>query len=75
MSKPTPIAEFEAAQIALRRHLASWAYAYAHAGGCHGGAEHPAHRATRARTAALRARVHATRATLHSEPVQEAPTA
>ena len=35
-------AELETATAALREHLASWPYAYAMAGGCHGGAEHPA---------------------------------
>jgi hypothetical protein len=38
------------ARAALRAHTASWEYAFAMAGGCHGGADHPAHRATRART-------------------------
>jgi len=42
--------ELAEAQAALRTHQASWDYAFAMAGGCHGGAEHPAHRATRART-------------------------
>ena len=43
-------AELAQAQAALRAHTASWEYAFAMAGGCHGGAEHPTHRATRART-------------------------
>ena len=42
--------ELAQARAALRAHTASWEYAFAMAGGCHGGAEHPAHRATRART-------------------------
>ena len=44
--------ETELAQAAaeLKAHMATWEYAFAMAGGCHGGAEHPAHRATRART-------------------------
>ena len=46
-------AELAEAQAALRAHTASWEYAYAMAGGCHGGGDHPAHRATRARTADL----------------------
>jgi hypothetical protein len=49
-------AEFEAATAALREHLASWPYAYAMAGGCHGGAEHPALRAVREEVERLRAR-------------------
>ena len=40
-------AELEKATAALREHLASWPYAYAMAGGCHGGAEHPTLRAVR----------------------------
>jgi hypothetical protein len=40
----------------LKAHLASWEYAFAMAGGCHGGAEHPVHWETRARTKALTAR-------------------
>jgi hypothetical protein len=51
-------AERELAE-ALREHMGSWEFAFAHAGGCHGGSEHPAHAATRARTAQLRDRVDA----------------
>jgi hypothetical protein len=40
-------AELEMATAALGKHLASWPYAYAMAGGCHGGSEHPALRAVR----------------------------
>ena len=40
----------------LREHLASWPYAYAMAGGCHGGAEHPALRAVRDEVDRLRTR-------------------
>ena len=43
-------AELAAARASLRTHTGSWEYAFAMAGGCHGGGEHPAHRATRART-------------------------
>jgi hypothetical protein len=46
-------AELAAARASLRTHTGSWAYAFAMAGGCHGGGEHPAHRATRARTEEL----------------------
>lgn len=51
-----------AAQAELAAHMASWEYAYAHAGGCHSGTGHPTHRATRERTALLAARVAAARA-------------
>jgi hypothetical protein len=40
-------AELEDASAALRAHPASWPYAFATAGGCHGGSEHPALRAVR----------------------------
>jgi hypothetical protein len=43
-------AELADARAALRGHMASWEYAFAMAGGCHGGGDHPVHRATRART-------------------------
>jgi hypothetical protein len=43
-------AELAEARASLRAHTASWEYAFAMAGGCHGGGDHPAHRATRART-------------------------
>jgi hypothetical protein len=46
-------AELVEARAALRAHKASWEYAFAMAGGCHGGGEHPTHRATRARTEEL----------------------
>jgi hypothetical protein len=49
-------AELEATTAALREHLASWAYAYAMAGGCHGGAEHPTLRAVRDEVDRLRIR-------------------
>lgn len=42
--------ELAEARAALLAHTASWEYAFAMAGGCHGGGDHPAHRATRART-------------------------
>ena len=37
--------------------MASWEYAFAHAGGPNGGAVHPKHAATRQRTEELRTRV------------------
>jgi hypothetical protein len=48
--------ELEEATAALREHKASWPYAFAMAGGCHGGSEHPALRAVREETDRLRAR-------------------
>ena len=45
------------AERALRRHLESWEYAFAMGGGCHSGAEHPIHWATRERTRRLEARI------------------
>jgi hypothetical protein len=49
-------AELEKATLALRELLASWPYAYAMAGGCHGGSEHPTLRAVRDEVEELRAR-------------------
>jgi hypothetical protein len=49
-------AELDEATAALREHIASWPYAYAMAGGRHGGAEHPTLRAVRAEVDRLRAR-------------------
>ena len=49
-------AELETDTAALREHLASWHYAYAMAGGCHGGAEHPALCAVRDEVDRLRTR-------------------
>jgi hypothetical protein len=48
--------ELEHALADLKAHMASWEYAFAMAGGCHGGAEHPAHWGTRARTERLATR-------------------
>ena len=48
--------ELEKASAALREHLASWPYAFAMAGGCHGGAEHPTLRAVRDEVQRLRTR-------------------
>jgi hypothetical protein len=45
--------ELAEARAALRDHTSSWEYAFAMAGGCHGGGDHPAHRATRDRTTEL----------------------
>ena len=49
-------AELETATAALRELMASWPYAFAMAGGCHGGAEHPTLRAVRHEVAELRTR-------------------
>ena len=40
----------------LKAHMATWEYAIAMAGGCHGGRDHPVHWATHARTERLKAR-------------------
>jgi hypothetical protein len=56
--------ELEAATAELERHMASWEYAYAMAGGPNGGRDHPAHEATRRRTEALLARCRDLRARL-----------
>jgi hypothetical protein len=48
--------ELEAATAALREQLASWPYAFAMAGGSHGGAEHPALCAVRDEVDRMRAR-------------------
>jgi hypothetical protein len=49
-------AELEEARAALREQLAGWPYAFAMAGGCHGGAEHPSLRAVRDDVDRLRTR-------------------
>jgi len=46
-------AELVAAEAELKRHMASWEYAFAMGGSCHGGGEHPRHWATRAHTEKL----------------------
>jgi hypothetical protein len=56
--------QLDDATAELKEHMASWAYAYAHAGGPNGGADHPVHAQTRARTAALQNRVRDLRARL-----------
>lgn len=57
-------AQLTQATTELRAHMASWEYAFAMAGGCHGGGEHPLHWATHARTEKLRARCRELRAQL-----------
>jgi hypothetical protein len=58
------IFELEHALADLKAHMASWEYAFAMAGGCHGGAEHPVHWVTRARTECLATRCRDLRARL-----------
>jgi hypothetical protein len=48
--------ELAAARAALSEQLASWPYAFAMAGGCHGGGGHPALRAFRDEVDSLRQR-------------------
>jgi hypothetical protein len=48
----------------LKAPLASWEYAFAMAGGCHGGRDHPLHWKTHARTEQLTARCRELRAQL-----------
>jgi hypothetical protein len=55
-------AELEEARAELKAHMASWAYAFAMAGGVNGGRDHPIHEATRRRTDELHARVRDLRA-------------
>jgi hypothetical protein len=45
--------ELALATTELQAHMATWEYAFAMAGGCHGGANHPVHSRTRARTKRL----------------------
>ena len=56
--------QLDRATAELKAHMASWEYAYAHAGGPNGGADHPVHAQTRERTAALQNRVRDLRARL-----------
>jgi hypothetical protein len=49
-------AELDEATAELKAHIASWAYAFAMAGGSNGGRDHPVHEATRRRTELLHAR-------------------
>ena len=56
--------QLDQASAELKAHMASCAYAYAHAGGPNGGANHPVHARTRERTEQLRNRVQHLRARL-----------
>jgi hypothetical protein len=57
-------AQLAHATAELRAHMASWEYAFAMAGGCHGGGDHPRHWETHARTEMLTARCRELRAQL-----------
>ena len=57
-------AELARAQAELTAHMATWEYAFAMGGGCHGGSEHPVHWATQARTEQISARCRELRAQL-----------
>jgi hypothetical protein len=61
--------ELTAATRELKAHMASWEYAYAHAGGPNGGAVHPKHAATRQRTEELVTRVRDLKARLAEHEV------
>ena len=62
-------AELVAAEAELKRHMASWEYAFAMGGSCHGSGEHPRHWATRARTEQLLRRCRDLRARLAEHQV------
>jgi hypothetical protein len=49
--------ELDEATLALKEHMASWAYAFANGGGPNSGRDHPIHAATRERTVELQNRV------------------
>jgi hypothetical protein len=57
-------AELAQATAELKAHMATWEYAFAMAGGCHGGRDHPMHWETHARTDRLEARCRMLRARL-----------
>ena len=46
-------AELAQAVAELKAHMATWEYAFAMGGSCHGGANHPVHWCTRAHTEQL----------------------
>jgi hypothetical protein len=56
--------ELARANAELKAHMATWEYAFAMAGGCHGGRDHPVHWATQARTDELTTRCRNLRARL-----------
>jgi hypothetical protein len=57
-------AELAQAIADLKAHMATWEYAFAMAGGCHGGRDHPRHWETVAKTERLTARCRTLRARL-----------
>ncbi len=57
-------AELARATAELKALMATWEYAFAMAGGCHAGRDHPVHWATQARTEELAARCRELRARL-----------
>jgi hypothetical protein len=57
-------AQLTQATTDLKTHMASWEYAFAMAGGCHSGRDHPVHWETHARTEKLTARCRELRARL-----------
>jgi hypothetical protein len=56
--------ELARATAELKAFMATWEYAFAMAGGCHGGRDHPVHWATQARREQLEARCRDLRARL-----------
>ena len=61
--------ELVAAEAELNRHMASWEYAFAMGGSCHGGGEHPRQWASRAHTEQLLRRCRDLRARLAEHQV------
>ena len=57
-------AELAHATAELKAFMATWEYAFAMAGGCHAGRDHPVHWATQARAEELAARYRDLRARL-----------
>jgi hypothetical protein len=57
-------AELARATAELKAFMATWEYAFAMAGGCHSGRDHPLHWATQARIDELTARCRGLRARL-----------
>ncbi len=64
--------ELAEASAELKAHKATWQYAFANAGGCHGGRDHPAHWLTQAETERLTARYRDLRARLAEHEVEGA---
>lgn len=62
-------AELAAVEADLKKLMASWEYAFAMGGSCHGGGEHPRHWATRAHAEQLICRCRDLRARLAEHQV------